>query len=76
MKKVMTATLAIGLLAGCSSMNDIKTEHVVGTAIGVATGGIVGWQFGGGVGQALATTGGALAGGVAGYFAGDAVAKK
>lgn len=76
MRKIMTAVLALGLLVGCSSMRDVKTEHVVGTALGAAAGGVIGWQFGGGIGQALATTGGAIAGGVAGYFAGDHVARK
>lgn len=72
MKRVLSAFLAVSLLAGCASM-EISREEGVGTTVGAVVGGVIGYQFGNGTGQALATTTGVIVGGVAGYFAGDAM---
>ena len=42
-------------------------HHVLGTAVGAVTGGVIGHMFGGGSGKVLMTAGGAVAGGVIGH---------
>ena len=72
MKRIACAVLATFMLTGCASM-DISREEGVGATLGAVAGGLIGYQFGDGTGQALTTATGAVLGGIGGYFAGDAV---
>lgn len=72
MKRFACAALAALMLSGCASM-DISREEGVGATLGAVAGGIIGYQFGDGMGQALTTTTGVILGGVGGYYIGDSV---
>lgn len=72
MKRILCATLAVMMLGGCASM-DISREEGIGATLGAVAGGVIGYQFGDGTGQALTTATGAVIGGVAGYLLGDSV---
>lgn len=67
-KTAMVALVGVLALAGCGQR--MTTAEMVGAGVGLVVGGVVGYQFGGGTGQMLATAFGAAAGGTAGYVAG------
>ena len=71
MKRIAIIALAL-LLVACSDR--VKTEEVVGTALGVVIGGLIGYQFGGGTGTWLTTATGAAVGGTVGYVSGRELA--
>jgi surface antigen len=62
---VLVAALA---LAGCQGR--VTTGEATGTIGGAVIGSLIGYQFGGGVGQILLTLAGAAAGGATGYVIG------
>ncbi|MFQ5765975.1 MAG: RT0821/Lpp0805 family surface protein [Rhodospirillales bacterium] len=67
MKKLTAIVLAVSL-GGCANV-DLTREELLGAAAGAAVGGIVGYQFGGGViMNSLFATAGTLAGGTAGLL--------
>ena len=67
MKKVTSIVLILAL-GGCANAQ-MNREEMLGTAAGAALGGIVGFQFGGGMlMNSLFTTAGTLVGGGAGYL--------
>ena len=63
MKKIIAVTVLAVALSGCQSMGNKETGGMLG---GAALGGLVGSQFGGGSGAAIATTVGVFLGGMAG----------
>ena len=66
MNKVLIASVAVLMLAGCNATNQQK-----GAVIGGAAGGILGNTIGGGSGKTIATIGGAILGTVAGSAVGE-----
>ncbi len=68
MRKVAVIVLALSI-AGCARVPNVNMVEAAGAAGGAALGGIVGYQFGGGLGQLLYTAGGAIVGGATGYAA-------
>lgn len=58
-----------GVMHGGGTLN----KQDIGTAAGAIGGGIIGYQFGGGAGRALATVGGALLGGMLGSSIGSSL---
>lgn len=58
-----------GVMHGGGSLN----KEDIGTAAGAIAGGVIGYQFGGGAGQALATVGGVLLGGMLGNSIGKSL---
>ena len=65
MKKLTAIVLAVSL-GGCANV-DMTREEMLVTAAGAAAGGILGYQFGGGIiMNSLFTTAGTVAGGAAG----------
>ncbi len=69
MKKIAIVVLVFFLTA-CSA-EKVHQGAVLGAGLGALAGGLVGYQFGGGLGQALYTTAGVVAGGNVGYVLGD-----
>ena len=69
MKRSLIVALAI-VLSACANKPNLSTPHIVGAGIGAVAGGAIGYQFGGGITQSLATTAGAILGGAVGYAAG------
>jgi len=67
--KSLIVVLALALTA-CANKPNLSTPHVVGAGVGAIAGGVIGYQFGGGITQSLATTAGAILGGAVGYAAG------
>ncbi len=68
MKKI-TALVLMMSIGGCANV-DMNRDEMLGTAVCAALGGIVGYQFGGGVlMNSLWATAGTLAGGTAGFVA-------
>lgn len=66
--KKLTSIVVILALGGCANVQ-MSREEMLGTAAGAAVGGIVGYQFGGGLlMNSLFATAGTLAGGTAGYL--------
>jgi surface antigen len=70
MRKVLLVAAAVTLTACQGQFPKPSTSSLIGAAIGAAAGGIVGWQFGGGIGHILATAAGAGIGAGAGYLGG------
>ena len=67
--KKITALVLMMSIGGCANA-DMNREEMLGTAAGAALGGILGYQFGGGVWMnSLWATVGAVTGGTAGYVA-------
>jgi len=65
--KKVTSIVLILALGGCANVQ-MNREEMLGAAAGAAVGGIVGYQFGGGMlVKSLFTTAGTLVGGTAGY---------
>lgn len=79
----LVIALTVSTLAGCTNgaadsgimSGGAPDKSDIGTAAGAIGGGILGYQFGGGAGQALATVGGALLGGVLGNSIGSSLDK-
>ena len=69
MKKGLIVALAL-MVSACANKPNLSTPHVVGAGVGALAGGAIGYQFGGGVTQSLATTVGAILGGAVGYTMG------
>lgn len=68
MKKITALLLAISI-GGCANV-DMSREEMLGTAVGAALGGIVGYQFGSSIlMNSLWVTAGTVAGGTAGFVA-------
>ncbi len=68
MKKATSIVLILAL-GGCANVQ-MSREEMLGTAAGAAVGGIIGYQFGGGIlMNSLFATAGTLVGGVGGYTA-------
>ena len=68
MKKITALVLTV-LIGGCANV-DMSREEMIGTAVGAALGGIIGYQIGGGLlMNSLWATAGTVAGGTAGYVA-------
>ena len=68
MKKLTAIVLAVSL-GGCANV-DMTREEMLVTAAGAAAGGILGYQFGGGIiMNSLFATAGTVAGGAAGFYA-------
>ena len=66
MKKI-TALVLMMSIGGCANVG-MNRDEMLGTAVGAVLGGIVGYQFGGGViMNSLWATAGTIAGGTAGY---------
>jgi surface antigen len=63
----VAAVLAVAVASGCSPQQ-LNVVEVTGATLGAAAGGLVGYQIGGGMGQAVFTAGGSLLGGAAGYM--------
>jgi len=70
--KFLALLLVSSMLAGCSG-NNTPSKADIGTAAGAIGGGVIGYQFGGGAGKALATVGGALLGGLLGNAIGTSL---
>ena len=66
------ATLAVAILAGCTTPTGHEQEQA-GTVIGGIVGGVVGSQIGGGSGRTAATIVGAIAGGLIGGRVGQSM---
>lgn len=81
--RLLAVALTASMLAGCTEPDGSPAKGVmqggspsksdIGTAAGAIGGGIIGYQFGGGAGQALATVGGALLGGILGNTIGSSL---
>ncbi len=69
MKKVAVLTAAL-VLASCANVKMTQGE-ALGTAAGALAGGLIGYQFGGGIGQWLYTSAGAVIGAAGGYVVGN-----
>ena len=68
MKKITALVLTV-LIGGCANV-DMSREEMIGTAVGAALGGIIGYQIGGGLlMNSFWATAGTVAGGTAGYVA-------
>jgi len=66
--KKVTSIVLILALGGCANVQ-MNREEMLGTAAGAVLGGVVGYQFGGGLlVKSLFTTAGTLVGGTAGYL--------
>jgi surface antigen len=70
--KIVSALLALSLLAGCENA---KLGQTGGAILGSIGGGLLGSQFGGGIGQVLMTSLGAALGGYAGSELGKTLDK-
>jgi surface antigen len=76
MRKLVTAVALGALLGACSQTGSTQpgqfgvNNTTGGTLLGAGLGGLLGSQFGGGSGKALATVGGVLAGGLIGHSIG------
>jgi len=78
--KTITLVLVTTMLTACADnysrpgsgvmQGGTMNKEDVGTAAGAIAGGVAGYQFGGGAGQAVATVGGALLGGMLGKSVG------
>ncbi len=81
--KFVAVVLATSMLVACTEPGGEPGRGVmqggspnksdIGTAAGAIGGGIIGYQFGGGAGKALATVGGALLGGMLGRSIGSSM---
>lgn len=81
--KLIALALTASMLTACTEPDGSPGKGImnggalnktdVGTAAGAIAGGVVGYQFGGGAGQALATVGGALLGGILGNSVGKSL---
>lgn len=68
MKKIIVVTVAL-FLVGCSNSR-VSPIELVGAGLGAAAGGLIGYQFGGGLGRILYTAAGSMFGSGVGYMAG------
>ena len=76
MKRTIVLALALSL-AACQSTSDPANQRAVGTLTGMALGAFVGYSlFGGGSGQTIFATLGAVAGGAGGYYATDYIIRR
>lgn len=81
--KLLACALTATMLTACTEPNGAPSKGVmnggnlnksdISTAAGALAGGVIGYQFGGGVGQVLATAGGALLGGALGNMLGKSL---
>jgi surface antigen len=81
--KFIAIAFTASMLTACTESNSYPGTGVmhggsfnkadIGTAAGAIGGGVLGYQFGGGAGQALATVGGALLGGALGNSIGTSL---
>ncbi len=84
-KFILFPVLATSLLVGCAQQQPDSyssrgftqggglSKADIGTAAGAIGGGVIGYQFGGGAGKALATVGGTLLGGMLGREVGSSL---
>jgi surface antigen len=75
MKKTITITIAVSLLAGCANLEGIGTKQGIGTLGGAAAGGLAGAQVGKGSGKLAMTALGTLLGAVVGSEIGSSLDK-